>query len=354
MAGPRGYSSYRGKSARGKVVLAVLLVLVIVGAAAVIRLQKYVVYDDSGRPRLELPWSSGQPAGSAGASAEEPPDTNLTIQEPERTDIRAARLPAGPLTDWAGAWARVCEGQGGCNAAVYIVKATDGSVYLDSQAALSGALKTVEGTGAAVGDMLKADGVYAVAEIACFRDPIAASADLEGMGLKNTGGYVFYDGNSDRWLDPAKPAARQYLIDLASGCAAMGFDEILLTDMSYPTEGKLNKIDYGAAAEALPDSLADEITSFLKQMKGALAEYDVKLSVLLPTDLLLSGGASGASGQSLREIVPLADRIYAAAGDDAETERLRAAVAAVSKDTELVPVLTDPDKADGGSWLLAS
>ena len=353
MAGPRGYSSYRGKSPRGKIALAVLLVLVIVGAAAVIRLQKYVVYDDSGRPRLELPWSSGQSAGSAAGSEEEPPDANLTIQEPERTDVRAVRLPVGPLTDWAEAWTQASDGHSGCNAAVYTVKAPDGSVYLDSQAVLPGALKTVEGTGAAVGDMLKADGVYAVAEIACFRDPIAASAELESMGLKNTGGYVFYDGNSDRWLDPAKPAARQYLIDLASGCAAMGFDEILLTDVSYPTEGKLNKIDYGAAAAALPDSLTDEITSFLKQMQAALAEYDVKLSVLLPADLLLSGDSTGVSGQSLAEIAPLADRICAAVDNASAVEHLQAAVTAAGKDTELVPVLASPEGTDG-SWLLAS
>lgn len=353
MAGPRGYSSYRGKSPRGKIALAVLLVLVIVGAAAVIRLQKYVVYDDSGRPRLELPWSSSQSAGSAAGSEEEPPDANLTIQEPERTDVRAVRLPVGPLTDWAEAWVQASDGHSGCNAAVYTVKAPDGSVYLDSQAVLPGALKTVEGTGAAVGDMLKADGVYAVAEIACFRDPIAASAELESMGLKNTGGYVFYDGNSDRWLDPAKPAARQYLIDLASGCAAMGFDEILLTDVSYPTEGKLNKIDYGAAAAALPDSLTDEITSFLKQMQAALAEYDVKLSVLLPADLLLSGDSTGVSGQSLAEIAPLADRIYAAVDNASAVEHLQAAVTAAGKDTEFVPVLASPEGTDG-SWLLAS
>lgn len=353
MAGPRGYSSYRGKSARGKIALAVLLVLVIVGAVAVIRLQKYVVYDDSGRPRLELPWSSGQSAGSAAGSEEEPPDANLTIQEPERTDVRAVRLPVGPLTDWAEAWAQASGGHSGCNAAVYTVKAPDGSVYLDSQAVLPGALKTVEGAGAAVGDMLKADGVYAVAEIACFRDPIAASAELESMGLKNTGGYVFYDRNGDRWLDPAKPAARQYLIDLASGCAAMGFDEILLTDVSYPTEGKLNKIDYGAAAAALPGSLTDEITSFLKQMQAALTEYDVKLSVLLPTDFLLSGDPTGVSGQSLTEIAPLADRIYAAVDNASAVEHLQTAVTAAGKDTELVPMLASPEGTDG-SWLLAS
>ncbi len=41
--------------------------------------------------------------------------------------------------------------------------------------------------------------------MSCFLDPIAAArADVEGMGLKNTGGYIFYDGNNGNWLDPSK------------------------------------------------------------------------------------------------------------------------------------------------------
>ena len=34
-----------------------------------------------------------------------------------------------------------------------------------------------------------------------------------GIFNKNTGGFIFYDGNNLNWLDPGKPAARQYLCD---------------------------------------------------------------------------------------------------------------------------------------------
>ncbi|WP_312635163.1 putative glycoside hydrolase [Oscillibacter sp.] len=354
MGGPRGYSSYHGKGPKWKILLAVLLVLVILGAVAVIRLQKYVVYDDSDRPRLDLPqFSKDQPDGSGSTSADEPGDASFTIEEPEQKSIQAAALPVGPLTNWKAAWAVVSPG-GAYNAAVYTVKDTDGFVYIDSQAAPPSAVKTVEGSAAALGDMLKDEGVYAIAKIACFRDSVASSADLAGKGLKNTGGYVFYDGNNDRWLAPSKEEARQYLVDLATACAAAGFDEILLTDVSYPTAGKLNKIDYGPAATGLPDSLRQGINAFLTEMKAALAEYDVKLSIMLPPE-----GADPASmltdvsGQSLEDIAPLMDRVYVS-GEGIALDSLRTRLAAASKDTELVPVLAQPGTTeDGESYLLA-
>ena len=60
MAGARGYRSYRGRGSKGKIILAVILVLVIVASLAFIRMQEYVVYDESGRPRLSLPGESAE------------------------------------------------------------------------------------------------------------------------------------------------------------------------------------------------------------------------------------------------------------------------------------------------------
>ncbi len=354
MAGPRGYSSYHGKGSKWKIVLAVLLLLVILGALAVIRLQKYVVYDDSGHPRLDLSqFSQQKPDDSGSAPADGSGDANLTIQEPERQSIQAVQLPVGQLTDWKATWTAASAG-GTYNAVAYTVKDADGSVYVDNESTPAEAVKTTEGTSAAVDAMLKDGTFYTIAKIACFRDPIASSGDLEDMGLKNTGGYVFYDGNNDRWLDPAKPAARQYLIDLATGCAAAGFDEILLTDVSYPTVGKLNKIDYGAAAAGLPDSLKEELDSFLTEMKTALAEYNVKLSILVPTELIVSGGdASSVSGQSLADIAPLVDRVYALTQGSQETlNQAEANLAAVSKTTEFVSVLHPAEVLSKGSYLI--
>ena len=350
MAGPRGYNSYHGKISKGKIALAVLLVLVIIGALAVIRLQKYVVYDDSGRPYLDLPQFSQSAGSSADPSSDGAGDANLTIEEPTHSAVQAVQLSVGAMTQWQETWTAASAG-GTYNAAVYTVKDEDGFVYLDNQFSPVSAVKTVEGAGTAIGDMLKDDGVYTVAKIACFRDSVASSADLEGMGLKNTGGYIFYDGDNKRWLDPEKSAARQYLVDLAAACAAMGFDEILLTDVSYPTVGKLDKIDYGPAATALPDSLRETLTAFLKQMHTALAQYDVKLSIQLPASLFAGGDGDG--GQSLADMVPLVDRVYADADEDQSVFMLIEEALSASGDADYVPVLGSLDAVSSDSYLIA-
>jgi hypothetical protein len=187
------------------------------------------------------------------------------------------------------------------------VKAPGGRVYYASAEA---ALKTGQTAPAAAAQALAAvtgntGDKTAIARISCFRDSTAARADTPGMGLKNSGGYLFYDGSDENWLDPNKPAARQYLTAIAKECADMGFDELLLTDVSYPTAGKLNKIDYGTADRAAA------LGNFLAAMRTALTDYpDVKLSVEIPAAVFTAPDED--AGLSLAQLVGHVDRICAA------------------------------------------
>ena len=52
----KGYNSYHGRMSGGKIALIVALALVLVGAVAYLTLQNYVVYDEAGNARLELPF----------------------------------------------------------------------------------------------------------------------------------------------------------------------------------------------------------------------------------------------------------------------------------------------------------
>lgn len=336
MAKPRGYSSYHGKGYKGKIALAIFLVLVIVASVAVIRLQKYIVYDDSGDPRLELPKAEQKTLATSenGDLTNTPVTPNLTIQEPEQKKIQARALAVAPLSDWQSIWTKASSEGTAFNAVAYTVKDKDGHVYFDSQVAPSSALKTAEGTGAAIGGMLGQEQLHTIARLACFRDAIASSDDLEGVGLKNLGGYSFYDGNNDRWLDPSKPAARQYLCKLAVECAEMGFDEILLTDVTFPTEGKIQKIDYGTGTDR---SLS--LASFLKELRTALAKYEVTISIELPLADLTSAApkTAEASGLSVDVMVPLVDRVYAQTDDQKTAEVFSSKVTAVNKKADFIP-----------------
>jgi len=337
MAGSRGYNSYRGKTSVGKIILAVILVLVIVAAVAFLLLQKYVVYNDSGKPQLDLPQSQQQSASSAAASGSQTDDLPpISIQEPAEAAVKGTLLSEQPLTAWD-----VSMLNQGDNAVAVTMKAAGGTVYFASQTAVSGAVQTAEGSAAALAALTGDESVDAIARFSCFRDSRAAKADVEGMGLKNTGGYIFYDGNNEQWLDPAKPAARQYLCTLAKECADLGFDEILLTDLSYPTVGKVNKIAYGEGTQSA------NIKEFLTELRAALSGTDVKLSVELPADVLLTGSDQTA-GLVLSDIVPLVDRVYA----QTTADQIEAIKTALSNDgVEFVPELTAPS---GDTYLVTA
>ena len=339
MAGARGYRSYRGRGSKGKIVLAVILVLVIVASLAFIRMQEYVVYDESGRPRLSLP-GDDEPQ----TPPEEEEDVNLVIQEKTPETVRAMQLSTAPLTGWDGT---VLTGgtytDRSCDAVAVTMKDAAGLVYFDAAGAVSGAVRTEAGTAAAL-EALNGSDTHTIAILSCFHDPLAANADVEGMGLKNTGGYIFYDGNNGNWLDPSKPAARQYLCTLAAELAQQGVDEILLTDVGYPTVGKLDKIDYNGADRAA------SIRLFLEELRSALGEYGVAVSIELPPEVITSG-ADDTAGLVLSDIAPLVDRVYAVTTVD-QIPALEAAVSAAGEDTDFVAELTGHSPDVTGSCLI--
>lgn len=345
MGGTKGYRSYRGRGSKGKAALAAVLVLVIVAALGFLWVQEYIVYDADGGAHLELPWQTGE----APPAQEEDPQENVEVivQEPERpTELAAFSVVGTPLTQsaWQEEWiAALASSSLVYNAVALTLKDRTGSIFFDAADAAAGTVSTVEDTAAALAEVTESD-FHTIARMSCFLDPIAARADVENVGLKNTGGYIYYDGNDLNWLDPNKPAARQYLCGLAQQIADLGFDEILLTDVGYPTTGPLDKIDYGGADRA------ESIRTFLEELRSALADYGVDISIQLPAEVLTSG-ADDDAGLVLSEIAPLVDRVYAVTTAD-QIPALTDAVTAAHDGTGFVAELAAHGPDVTGSCLI--
>lgn len=307
-----------------------LLVLVILAALGVIALQNYLVYDDHGVAHLTLPWQQETPEDSGVGDISEP--LNITVEERHepQTELRAVQLPQTEYTGWDMDRLTSCWSESSPFSALAVtVKDGSGRVYYDSEAA-----KTVTGRRSPAETMETLKTVtentgerHAIARLSCLRDPIAAKADVEGMGLKNTGGYIFYDGNNTNWLDPSKEGTAAYLSALARECAAMGFDEILLTDVSYPTEGKLDKIDYGTAG-----TRPEVLCALVRAVADAVAaDYpEVQISVELPAQVITTG-RDDAAGLVLADMAGCVDRVYAVT-TESEAPMLAQAVAAAGED----------------------
>ena len=190
--------------------------------------------------------------------------------------------------------------------------------------------------------------VYAVARLGCFHDNSYAFANMAEAAICQKNGYVWYSGNSDHWLDPDKAEARRYVIALAVECAQMGFDEVLLDDVSYPVEGKLQKIDYSKNTLGKTEAL----TLFLTELRQALEPYGARVSLALDETLLLAGSGAD-SGQSLTAFAPLADAVYTAAADPGTARLQLEAAAGEGPCPDLVLVASAAALPAEGSWCLA-
>ena len=280
------YHSYRGRRSSGRSALAIVLVLVLAAACSVLFLQRYIIYSDDGSIRLELPFAAGEKEPPAGGKepALSPPEMSLVVEDPAPTPPVEPEEPAGSpygvhrlveLTqlpnDAAALAARLQEA--GANGFVYRLRDNTGRVFYDSAAAVSSAAVGTVGTAEQLSTLCQAEGVVSVARFNCFHDSYYAWLNMESAGVCQSNGYIWYDNLSYHWLDPAKEQARAYVIALALECAQMGFDELLLEDVYYPTQGKLSKIDYSGST--MGKDAAIEL--FLNELRNALAGYDMKV-----------------------------------------------------------------------------
>lgn len=345
----RGYRNYRGRTSKGKIVLAVLLVLIILAALSVLAMQRYVVYDENGTPFLRLPEKEPEETVPQEPPPEEDIQLEVIIPEPEIPPVRMFSLPGGALTReiWEAAAAEAGTEYGG---AVVTLKDQEGTVYFDSAVAVRKAVKVNADTMEILAEMTGREDFHTVARFSCLLDPRASRTDVKGMGLRNTGGYIFYDGNYTAWLDPGKAAAREYLCVLAREIAELGFDEILLTEVSYPTVGKIDKINYDTDVP-----IEENIGLLLEDLRTALEPYQITLSIELPEAVIMEG-ADQTAGLQMSRIVGTVDRIYAV------TEPGRAALlsdlalqtegAAGNRVRDFVPELSAPDPEWEGDLLV--
>lgn len=359
MPGTKGYSSYRGRGSKWKILIAIILLLVIAAAASVIYLQQYLVYGADGRRWLDLPWwqteENAPPIGDP-QDPEAGTGVDVVVQEPEMPApkaITARSLPSAPLTraDWEAFRTTIGSAAGDASAVAVRLKTAGGLVYFESANAVSGAVQVAGEAGetAAVLRLITSEeGLHTIAVMSCLQDFKAANANVEGRGLKNTGGYIFYDGNNSLWLDPAKPAAREYVCAMAREIAELGFDELLLTDFSYPTVGKIDKINYNTDVP-----LADNLDLLLGELRTALESYDILLSVEVP-EAVITEGSDPTAGLDLSRLAGRVDRIYAVTTPEraGSLSDLTARAAGADGQTEFVPELTADSPALTGSRLI--
>jgi len=85
----------------------------------------------------------------------------------------------------------------------------------------------------AITDTLKAHGIYAIARIVVFKDPILSKARPE-WSIRTQEGGLWRDKEGNTWVSAWDPAVWDYNIDLAEEAARAGFDEIQFDYVRFP------------------------------------------------------------------------------------------------------------------------
>jgi len=92
---------------------------------------------------------------------------------------------------------------------------------------------------------LHQNGIYVIARITVFQDPILAQKrpDL-AVKSKKAGGAVWKDRSGLAWLDPAAPEVWDYIATLAKSAAQYGFDELNFDYVRFPSDGLLYDMSF--------------------------------------------------------------------------------------------------------------
>ncbi|MBQ2830608.1 MAG: hypothetical protein IJF15_06295 [Oscillospiraceae bacterium] len=318
----KGYNSYSGRRSGGRGFLVILLLLLLIGALAFLFIQRYVVYEDGGGIRIDLPFFKAEDDPPPANDPPPAPPEELTVgtqdeaptEPPAEEDPAPVPLVVGKMVVFDpailhGGWEAALEAaaQGGANAFVLPLKESDGILRYPSSLTSALAAQTTSADSAAeeaLAGLLDSD-LYAVARINALHDNAFARANMTAAAICQLTGYVWYDHYSTHWLDPNKVAARAYIVEIAEECADMGFDEILFDEFRFPDKGRMNRIDTSAMTMTKPEALA----LLADELRAALDARGVKMSVVVRAEVLESG-ANETSGETVEMLFEKFDNVY--------------------------------------------
>jgi hypothetical protein len=112
-------------------------------------------------------------------------------------------------------------------------------------------------------ERLHKEGIYVIARITVFQDPVLAS-NRNDLAVKTLSGDTWYDYNGLAWIDPSKKEGWDYNISIAKDAVSNGFDEINFDYIRFPSDGNLNDMDVDFTTEK------EVIKSFYQYLRSEL------------------------------------------------------------------------------------
>lgn len=166
------------------------------------------------------------------------------------------------------------------NAVVIDVKNDDGRITFAMDDAPT--VNEIGATKKYIGDIdtlmaqLKDRGLYTIARVVAFRDPYLAEQKPE-WSLKNKDGSLHRDNNGLAWVNPYRTEVWDYLVEVGSGAAKVGFDEVQFDYIRFATDSSMKQVAFDEA-DTKGRSKTDIITEFIDYAYDKLSAQDIFVS----------------------------------------------------------------------------
>lgn len=193
------------------------------------------------------------------------------------------------------------------NAIVIDVK--QDTIYYDTQVPF---FREIDGMVTPVLDMpgilaqLKERGIYAIARMVVFKDPVVAQGRPDLAVKDEITGEPWLDMNGTPWVNAFNQELWVANADLAAELVQMGFDEVQYDYIRFPSDGDLRTADFGNSysEEERRAAITGAVKLGAEKVHAAGGQFAIDLFPIIA----LMGDDQGI-GQTLQDLAPLADYV---------------------------------------------
>jgi len=149
-------------------------------------------------------------------------------------------------------------------------------------------------------------GLYVIARMVVFKDPLVANARPDLAVIDETTGQPWEDYQGLHWVNAFYPELWQANADLAAELAQLGFDEVQYDYIRFPSDGDLTTAEFGN--DYTEELRREAITNAVRMGSDATRANGAKFAVDLFPIIAIIGNDQGI-GQTVQDLTPLVDYV---------------------------------------------